>query len=264
MNLKEFDIVTESIGDGTVTLYHGSANLYKTLEPVALDFGNAFQKPGWSLFCFKKKDIAISWAIMRTLYQLLREMKRRNKEINQFNDFFIWNGSKCKLIINGGRLYELVEYMEEVPMKGYVYALKPHISHISFGNDSAHPEYTVRENHIKPTEISTIQLSKSNITKYCDIIDEDQYIKFRDNIKNQWSWMSRGLLSLLITNDWSYNLMENTENVKKIRDDISAGILKPGDDLEKYMTDKGIRLMNISPLKRIKLQMTGLKKGREY
>ena len=255
MNLKEFDVATEGIMDGKITLYHGSANLYKTLESVALDFGNALQKPGWSLFCFKEKDIAISWAIMRTLYQLLREMKRRNKEINQFNDFFIWNGSTCRLVVNGGRFDELITYMEMVPMKGYVYTVTPHISHVSFGNDSAHPEYTVREDHIKPIKTDIITLSKSNILKYCDVMNENQYINFRDNIKDQWNWMSRGLLSLLITNDWSYNLMENNKDVMQIRNDISTGKLKPGDDIEKYLKTNNLSIVKLSPAKRIMLQL---------
>ena len=258
MNVNEFDVVIENILDTKVTLYHGSDTLYKTLEPVALDLGNTFQKPGWSLFCFKEKDIAINWAIMRALCQLLREMKRKNAPIDKFDDFFIWNGSSCKLVINGGNMDKLSQYMTSVPTKGYVYTVNVKASSISFGNDAGHPEYTVRENHIKPTKIDKIMLTKSNITKYCDILDESQYINFKDNIKSQWNWMSRGLLSLLLTNDWSYNVMYNKENIKRIRSDISNGILKPGDDIEMYLHKNNLTISHISPFQRVKMQATGL------
>lgn len=49
-------------------------------------------------------------------------------------------------------------------------------------------------------------------------------------------------------------------NLKEF-DIVTEGI---GDDLEAYMYKKGVSIAHLSPLKRIKLQMTGLKKGREY
>ena len=48
-------------------LYHGSTELYDELRPTGSDFGNMFQKPGWSLFCWTKYEYGIGWAIFCVL-----------------------------------------------------------------------------------------------------------------------------------------------------------------------------------------------------
>lgn len=264
MNINEFSVAQESLIDRTITLYHGTAELYKTLEPISLDFGNAFVKPGWSLFCWKTYDEAYCWAMMRALHNVVREMKRRGAPISSCTNFCIRDPKTNKILINGGRFDELTEYMKQVPSYGYVYTFKAHINHVSFGNDSSHQEYTVRENHIKPTKIEKITLSKANMDKYCVILDESKYNDYTSNIKNNWDYMSRGLMSFLLTNDWSYNMFYNSATIKKIRKDMSDGILNPGDDLEKYMYEKNISIAHLSPSQRVKMKVVGLHKGRQY
>ena len=56
----------------------------------------------------------------------------------------------------------------------------------------------------------------------------------------------------------------NLREFDVVTEGVGDGLLKPGDDLEAYMYKKGVSIAHLSPLKRIKLQMTGLKKGREY
>lgn len=262
MNINDFCKATESLKPTLVTLYHGSEKFFKILEPTGLDFGNAFVKPGWSLFCWKTYEEAYCWAVMRALHNVLREMKRRGAPINSCTDFCIRDPKTNKILINGGRFDELTEYMKQVSSYGYVYTFKAHINHVSIGNDSSHQEYTVRENHIKPTKIEKISLSKANIDKYCDIIDESKYNDYTSNIKNNWDCMGRGLVSLLLTNDWSYNMFYNNATIKKIRKDMRDGILNPGDDLEKYMYEKNISIAYLSPSQRVKMKVVGLYKGR--
>ena len=268
MNLKEFDIVTEGIGDGMVTLYHGSEHLFKTLEPTALDFGNAFVKPGWSLFCWKTYEEACSWAVWRAVSWYLTELKDSGKiaEDAKLSKYITWDPGKSRAKMTQSGFDFIKSTMIANPNikypYGYVYTLKSKRKYVSIGNDASHKEYTTREPHIKPEHIDKIKINEENIMKHILILPDDEYQRF--NSKESWDWMNRGLTSLLLTRDFSYNGMVNMPSLNRIRKDMRDGLLKPGDDLEAYMYKKGVSIAHLSPLKRIKLQMTGLKKGREY
>ncbi len=257
---KGLMVANESIFNSSMILYHGSGELYDVLEPVALDLGNMLQKPGWSLFCFKKKEYATSWALMRALHKLVHEMKRRNTSVSAYDDYFSWSkNGYC--VINRGKLGELKKFMRQLSTQGFVYTITVNRENVSFGNDSSHPEYTVRENHIKPSHIQEIKLNMTNIENHCRILNESDYLDFKLQMINDWDWMSRGLVSLLMVNDWSYNMIVNEPAIRKIRGDISSGILKPGDDIEKYISDNHVSLAQLKPMKRIKYKLMGMDKS---
>ena len=90
MNVNNFCEATESIRFPTVTLYHGSGKKYEMLQPVSLDLGNAFQKPGWSVFCWDNYKAAHSWSIMRGIGLTLATLKQ-NGIIQRTSDYIIWD-----------------------------------------------------------------------------------------------------------------------------------------------------------------------------
>ena len=268
MNLKEFDVITESIGDSTVTLYHGSEHLYDTLEPTALDFGNAFVKPGWSLFCWTTYEEACSWAVWRAISWYLGDVQNTGKISADIRTsrYIIWDQGKSRAKMTQSGFDFIKATMAANPNAsypyGYVYTLKSKRKYVSIGNDASHKEYTTREQHIKPERIDKIKINEENIMKHVLLMSDDDFQ--RHNSKEDWDWMNRGLTSLLLTRDFTYNTLVNKPGVRQIREDMWSGFLKPGDDLEEYMYRKGITIAHLSPLKRIKLQAAGLKKGREY
>ena len=268
MNLNEFDIVTESVGDGMITLYHGSEHLYNSLEPTALDFGNAFVKPGWSLFCWKTYEEACSWAVWRAVSWYLIELKDCGKieDSVKLSRYIIWdpNRSMAKMTQSGFDFIKstMVANPNSKYPYGYVYTFKSKRKYVSIGNDASHKEYTTREQHIKPERVDKIKINEENIMKHVLLLPDDEYQKF--NTKEDWDWMNRGLISLLLTRDFTYNVLVNSPSIAKIREDMQSGELKPGMDLERYMYKRNISIAHLSPLKRLKLQAAGLRKGREY
>ena len=268
MNLKEFDIVTESIGDGVITLYHGSEHLFKTLEPTALDFGNAFVKPGWSLFCWKTYEEACSWAVWRAVSWYLSDLQESGKLAADIktSKYITWDQAKSRAKMTQSGFDFIKSTMIANPNSkypyGYVYTFKTKRKYVSIGNDASHKEYTTREQHIKPIRIDKIKINEENIMKHILLVSDEEF-NYR-NSKEDWDWMNRGLTSLFLTRDYTYNSLVNKSAANQIWEDIHNGLLKPGDDLEEYMYKKRISIAHLSPLKRLKLQAVGLRKGREY
>ena len=143
-----------------------------------------------------------------------------------------------------------------------MYTFKTNLKYVSIGNDASHKEYTTREKHIKPEQIDKIEINEDNIQKYVLLLSDNDYQQF--NTKEEWNWMNRGLISLFLTRDFSYNGMVNMPSLNKIRKDMKNGNLKPGDDLEEYLYKKSISIAHLSPFERLKLQNVGLNKGRQY
>ena len=268
MNLNEFDAITESIGDGMITLYHGATELYKTLEPIALDFGNAFVKPGWSLFCWKTYEEACGWAVWKALFRYLRRLRETGKIAPdaKLSQYIAWDPDKSRIKMTQSGFDFIKTMMSTNPVKsdicGYVYTFKSRRKYVSIGNDASHKEYTTREQHIKPDRIDKIPINEETIQNHALMLSEEDYIKF--NTREDWDWFNRGLTSIFLTRDFTYNGMVNMPSINFIRRAMERGTLKPGDDLEKFMYKNGISIAHISPLKRIELQTMGLKKGREY
>jgi len=69
-------IASKNYFDKEITLYHGSPDLFKTVKPIGINFGNRFEKPSWSIFCFKEFNKAKNWAA----FQAFRREYRRNIE----------------------------------------------------------------------------------------------------------------------------------------------------------------------------------------
>lgn len=268
MNINEFSVAQESLIDGKITLYHGATELYKTLEPTALDFGNAFTKPGWSLFCWKTYEEACGWAVWKSLWRYLRGLREAGKIAPdvKLSQYITWDPEKSRIKMTQSGFNFIKSTMSTNPIKnniyGYVYTFRSDRKYVSIGNDASHKEYTTRESHIKPDRIDKIPINEETIQKHALLLSENDYNK--SNTREDWDWFNRGLTSLLLTRDFTYNSIVNSGNIDKIRKDMENGRLKPGDDLNEYMYRRNISIAHLSPIQRIKLQTFGLQKGRPY
>ena len=204
-------------------LYHGSTYKIDEFKPMSLDIGNIDQKPGWSTFCFARKDFAIRFGLMRLIQKAIQGADANRSNFSKCK--CEWSVRANKPFVNGYFLAPLV-----VGDKFYVYTLDSGKLDVHFGNDAKFPEYTFRESGIIPVKTEeyevTPELLRDNIIMAGSQFDE---IK-RDNdevIDSLGNTARRAMLN----HDY------NTDSVVgKLEDAVKSGELKPGDDIEAYMT----------------------------
>lgn len=234
---------------GTVRLYHGSIELYDTLKPMGFDLGNLFQKPGWSLFCWKEKQLAKNWAV----FQLIRKITGLN-----FKDTYgpVWDYTQNKALITKDLYKKIKEYLLTHRETVYVYSLDTPIRYLGLGNDSIIDEYTTREPEIIPVDIEQIQVSDKVIRQTVGIVDTASYMSFRRNMGYN-ALSNRGLIkSCFLINDYTYNFFKTKGAVANVIDKgLREGEIQPGDDLEQYLNSKGIDIKKLGIMKRISLKM---------
>ena len=235
LSIKE-NFIQESIRL-PITLYHGSIELYSELKSTGIDLGNAFQDPGWSLFCWTKYDSAIGWAI----FCLLRKLSEKYDLIikgcinSQTANITISSYNKLKNILHNINNNEKTYYIYTIkPDKKYEYGL---------GHSSNTPNcITIRNCSIKPYKIDERILTIDDINNYCNIISDD-YIPDSKNIG-----VDARMLSFLMTNDY----MRNMKVKKQLSNDIANGKLVVGDDILLYMKNNNININKVSIFDRIK------------
>lgn len=208
-------------------LYHGSTYKIDEFKPMSLDIGNIDQKPGWSTFCFARKDFAIRFGLMRLIQKAIQgaDVSRSNFGKCKCE----WSVRANKPFVNGYFLAPLV-----VGDKFYVYTLDPDKLDVHFGNDAKFPEYTFRESGIVPVKTEeyevTPELLRDNIIMTGSQFDEMK----RDNdevIDSLGNTARRAMLN----HDYNADSV-----VGKLEDAVKSGELKPGDDIEAYMTSHNL------------------------
>lgn len=208
-------------------LYHGSTYKIDEFKPMSLDIGNINQKPGWSTFCFARKDFAIRFGLMRLIQKAIQGADASRSNFGKCK--CEWSVRANKPFVNGYFLAPLV-----VGDKFYVYTLDPDKLDVHFGNDAKFPEYTFRESGIIPVKTEeyevTPELLRDNIIMAGSQFDEMK----RDNdevIDSLGNTARRAMLN----HDY------NTDSVVgKLEDAVKSGELKPGDDIEAYMTSHNL------------------------
>ena len=208
-------------------LYHGSTYKIDEFKPMSLDIGNIDQKPGWSTFCFARKDFAIRFGLMRLIQKAIQGADATRSNFSKCK--CEWSVRANKPFVNGYFLAPLV-----VGDKFYVYTLDPGKLDVHFGNDAKFPEYTFRESGIIPVKTEeyevTPELLRDNITMAGSRFDG---IK-RDNdevIDSLGNTARRAMLN----HDYNADSV-----VGKLEDAVKSGELKPGDDIEAYMTSHNL------------------------
>ena len=210
-------------------LYHGSIDYYDELRPTGVDFGNAFQKPGWSLYCWTKYDYGIGWSI----FQCIKRIGRlTDLEVEEYGCI----DSHIPMIPQStyDTIKENINKIDRGIRKFYIYTIKPESDfELGLGHSSNTPNcVTVRKDHIKPTRVDEFILDMDMIDKYCKVVEDGH----KKSSKEQG--VNSRLFSFLMTNDYMFNFRER----RKINKDIEAGLITPGCDLVAYMKDVGIDL----------------------
>lgn len=223
------------------TLYHGDVKKFKTLKPVAIDFGNMFQKPGWSIFFFKDKRAAEQWAIHRMLSKILPKKFQHDDEI-----YFIFDPKRNRVVVDKSMFNDFINALEKHPNnKCYVYTCHIPRENVGMGNDSQLEEYTCRID-IKKFELEEITLTPENCKRYITFVTDNEL----QNIVDQNRTNLRGLIpSMLLINDFAYQWDNNQKLFDKMFHDNPP---KPGDDLDKWMNDNRVNFKKYYPHERMK------------
>lgn len=210
-------------------LYHGSIDYYDELRPTGVDFGNAFQKPGWSLYCWTKYDYGVGWSIFQCIKRIGRLTELEVEEYGCID-------SHIPMIPQStyDTLKENMNNIDRDIRKFYVYTIKPESDfELGLGHSSNTPNcVTIRKDHIEPTRVDEFILDMDMIDKYCKVVEDGHKMSSKEQ------GLNARLLSFLMTNDYMFNFKER----RKINKDIEAGLITPGCDLVAYMKDVGIDL----------------------
>lgn len=236
----EENIVTESLGK--IKLYHASPYKLNKIDPLGFDLGNALQKPGWSTFCWRDLKKANAWAVFQAIRKIKIDLKHEKSDV-KIKCYWDMVGYK-PMLTEESKKFILDNYSDR---KTYVHYLDAPISEVGLGNDSTHDEYTVRCS-LKPYKVTELTLNQETLDEYIKIVDSSYYNEFID-LYNKGEFIGkRGLLSLLMTNDYSLNF---NNAVEVIGIGMNTGELKPGDDIEAFLKRKNVKINKISPMNRI-------------
>lgn len=232
LQLYRMDNITESTeGESPIVvpneenlIYHGSTYDIETFQPMSLDLGNVYDGPGWSTFCFATYEEAKLFGAARMLTKLLEETYSGDGDTDELQVIYA-NGH---LIISTACL----DYIQEhglMDMNGtfYVYIIDASNLSLGIGNDPALREYTFRESGITPKQKDRFDLSfdamKESIEVISGKIEEYNYPVVSEYNK-------------LLT----HNYQKEIEVKSALQSAIKDGRLKPGDDIEKFMTDNSL------------------------
>lgn len=230
-----------------VTLYHGSENDYPYLLAMGMDFGNLLQKPGWSLFVSPDKSFTYKWALFRAI-----RMARKNN--NRLEANIIWNPKLKTYSITEKTFEAMKDLFDNGKIEAYVYTINVPRDIVGIGNDSQHDERTIRTSEkinyqLKERIVVTEEIAR----EHGHVVTENQFYAEERYYRKKPLVFNRGVSSLLMTRDYSYQNKENKAALNAIFSALNDGSLRPGDDIEKFLKSKGLKIKSIGLLKRLLL-----------
>ena len=252
------EVATESFLGGKIRLYHGSPAKYKILKPTAIDLGNTFSEPGWSLFAFKDYDKAYNWAAFMALKYFIFDMEKKDikfsKESKKIPESHLINYdiTEYKAVINQTIVPALFKLLENHVIYFYVYTMDVDRKYVSIGNDSSLDEYSVRTD-VVPSSIDRIKITKENFADIFTVVSEDKICKIFTDAKNGYG--KRGFLSLFMNRDFVYHSYQSSSgSMEKLYNAIDQKKLKPGDNIMEFCEKNGISINKISLMDRLMMQ----------
>ena len=252
------EVATESFLGGKIRLYHGSSLKYKILKPTAIDLGNTFSEPGWSIFTFKDYDKAYNWAASGALQSFIHIMKKKDKEFSKATSKLYWNhlvtydAVESRAVVNQLIIPALFKLFDKYLLHFYVYTIDVDRKYVSIGNDSSLDEYSVRTDVI-PSSIDKIDITKENFADIFTIVTDDKFSKILTDNKNAYG--KRGFLSLFMNRDFVYHCYQSTnEAIGKLYTAVHQKKLKPGDNIMEFCEKNGIDIHKISLVDRLMMQ----------
>lgn len=201
-------------------MYHGAVEEYKILQPYGLDFGNAFQRPGFSLFTFVNKDDSIGWAIFQVTKKLLEE-------------YGIGKTSGCnwskEVVLTRDTYNRLVTILDGIPNQKktyYVYTVKVEKDFVlGFGHSTNTKNcVTIRNKNIVPYKTDRYILTKDALDAHSCIIEREE-----DFTKGELLKMN-GINGRFLTPFMINDPMNNWKVYKQIKQAILSGEITYDDD----------------------------------
>ena len=216
LRLTRSDIINESTSPIIVPdkyIYHGTDYVIDEFKPMSLDLGNAIDEPGWSTFCFGDYESAKLFGFMKTIIRLMSEVDHIDIHPRFRNgNIYLTKDELDKYTSN---------HSLDSPRTFFVYTIDSTGLNIGIGNDPTLKEYTFRESGVKPVSVDKLQLSMLDLKENIEIVDD-----YNDPME---------------ISDYKSLQTHDYQTETKVRDAlkqaISDGKLKPGDDIKKYMED---------------------------
>lgn len=238
---KDDEVMSESFIDRTETLYHGSSNnIDGPIIPMGVDLGDSSRGPGWSTFCWNKREYGYRWAmyqgILNNVYRKYLRGKPNMHTPQIDNNVFI--------NITQDTLDAIVPYL---PVTAYVYEFEMPRSKISNGHTSSIREFTVRELITNYRKIK-ITVTEDDIRKISVIIPDMGDCMHTKSQSRNWAF-NRGLSSMKNTSE----SMINGDVLSAIMRAYRNGDIEIGDDISEWLSNANMEIRKLYPIDRIKL-----------
>lgn len=284
MTIFDFESACEGLLNGTKTFWHATVGVPDYIKagdhmkPVSIDFGNAMQKPGKSIFMWKSEAEAKTWIaglLLTNFNEYLGEIEE-HKTINfescykhifpkdkmlLDDDLYVeswWDRVKCKWIIperSKNSFMKAIEYFDKHPIYGYELQIETRSKYVSIGQTATLKEYTTRDPESIIKQIKKVRANKSFFMSSCEVVP-DKYYDETDAICDA-SLMNRGILSFLNTNEYDKN-SRYSDTVGDIRSDFYSGKME-NDDVNGYLKKNKIHLLKMYPVERVMRTLRGRK-----
>lgn len=237
MMIRRVSVLTERVLNHFYKfLYHGAVEEYKILQPYGLDFGNAFQRPGFSLFTFVNKNDSIGWAIFQVTKKLLEE-------------YGIGKTSGCnwskEVVLTRDTYNRLVAILDGIPNQKktyYVYTVKVEKDFVlGFGHSTNTKNcVTIRNKNIVPYKTDRYILTKDALDAHSCIIEREEDFTKEELLK------MNGINGRFLTPFMINDPMNNWKVYKQIKQAILSGEITYDDDsLNDYIKKNHISISRL-------------------
>lgn len=217
------------------TLYHGSDRKLNTIDPMGIDLGNMLQSAGWSSFYFDDYSLAYKWATFVTIRNI-----RKKINSSHYIRGFCTGANTFDLYATGEDLQWWSNYLVENPTTAYVYTVKAPMKDIGYGNDSSKNEFTLRYS-VKPDKSESIKITPQMLQRIVIIKSSEELVKLRKQIPRN----TRGMISLIFDREFTYQKWNHKDSIDTLYNAVTSGELKPGDDVEKFITDHNLTFSKV-------------------
>ncbi|MCM1218313.1 MAG: GNAT family N-acetyltransferase [Lachnospiraceae bacterium] len=202
-------------------IYHGSRYKFDVFHPMSIDFGNATQKPGWSTFCFGEMVLALRFALMRTIQSCIS-----GKGLE-----------KCQWYFKENRPYIYAHmartiFPKIIGQKFYVYHIPTEGLAIGIGNDIRFPEYTFREDNVRPKTIQTFTIDDGLLDAHLAQLDMITAGHYEKEELSKYEMYQKRHHAAFINHDYA-----NDPKIKKVIQAVEEKRLNPGDNIERFMIE---------------------------
>lgn len=231
--------------------YHGSNKKIQLFNPNSFDLGNAFQKPGWSTFCFKNYEHTKNFSIMRLIQNYYSAIKNEDNKIFLHNNRCTWDFVNEKAITTEDGIKFIIKNV--IGKRVYIHTFDSSTLKLKgIGNDITHNEFTFRDKNVKPIKIDTIILDEKKLKQAILIVQDVN--KYRDELVKLSRYYNRGYLALFMNFDYTINRNE----IEKIIIAINTRKLKVGEDINNFILNNNITIRRVPFITRVKKSLYGI------